>query len=178
MTIYLQLNGTTDYIQLPSMTLDRIVIDFKPGSLTKANEYILGDNRSGYIRNNGTTGNEEKLNYSFTVGGVASTGSNNLVLPNTRCTLDATRSSTTPSVKIGSDVSGLNNLNGAFYDIKVYSSGAIVAHYDLSNGTVQDISGNGRHATLTGGTWVDDGGGTTPTDATITGIIANVRPIH
>jgi hypothetical protein len=92
MTIYLQLNGTTDYIQLPSMTLDRIAIDFKPGSLTKANEYILGDNRSGYIRNNGTTGNEDKLNYSFTVGGVASTGSNNLVLPNTRCTLDATRS--------------------------------------------------------------------------------------
>lgn len=54
-------------------------------------------------------------------------------------------------------------MEGDIYDIKLYNGTTLVAHYDMSTGTVQDQSGNGYHATLTGGTWMDDGaGGTDP----------------
>lgn len=46
---------------------------------------------------------------------------------------------------------------GNIYSITLKLNGTIVAHYDMSTGTVQDQSGNGRHATLTGGAWMDDG---------------------
>lgn len=45
---------------------------------------------------------------------------------------------------------------GNIYDIKLYQIDIIKAHIDTSTGTVLDQSGNGNHATLTGGTWVDD----------------------
>jgi len=73
------------------------------------------------------------------------------------------------------DISTINTINanggyvggftGRLYDVKYYNGATLVAHYDMSTGTVQDVSGNGNHATLTGGTWVDDGagGGTTLT---------------
>jgi hypothetical protein len=54
---------------------------------------------------------------------------------------------------------GVAYLEGEIYDLKLYNGTTLVAHYDMSTGTVQDQSGNGRHATLYGGTWLDDGTG-------------------
>jgi hypothetical protein len=44
---------------------------------------------------------------------------------------------------------------GIIYSIKFYNQGNLVAHYDMSKGTVQDQTGNGKHATLVGGTWLE-----------------------
>lgn len=61
-------------------------------------------------------------------------------------------------------------LKGKIYSLKLYKQDSLVAHYDMSTGTVQDQSGNGNHATLNGGTWADDGTGEEPigTDGEIT----------
>jgi hypothetical protein len=56
-----------------------------------------------------------------------------------------------------------NHVAASFYDVVIHKEGLLSAHYDMTTGTVQDQSGNGRNATLTGGTWVDDGVGGTPT---------------
>jgi hypothetical protein len=45
---------------------------------------------------------------------------------------------------------------GNLYNAKLYNGETLVAHYDMSTGMVLDQSGNENHATLTGGTWVDE----------------------
>ncbi len=41
------------------------------------------------------------------------------------------------------------------FDVKVFNrEGGIELHYDMTTGTVLDQSGNGRHGTLIGGTWM------------------------
>jgi hypothetical protein len=47
-------------------------------------------------------------------------------------------------------------MKGIIYDIKFYNGETVVAHYDMRTGTVQDQSGNGNHATLVGGQFVDE----------------------
>jgi hypothetical protein len=71
------------------------------------------------------------------------------------------------------DISTTNTINasggyiggftGRLYDVKFYNGSTLIAHYDMTTGTVNDQSGNGYNATLTGGTWLDDGGGSTTT---------------
>lgn len=49
---------------------------------------------------------------------------------------------------------------GKVYSVKFYNGTTLVAHYDMSKGdqlkndTIKDETGNGYHATLVGGTWV------------------------
>lgn len=58
---------------------------------------------------------------------------------------------------------GYYAISADIYDIKLYNAGTLIAHYDMSTGTVKDQSGNGNDATNVGGTWQND----TPTTTTI-----------
>jgi hypothetical protein len=67
-------------------------------------------------------------------------------------------------------------LQGAVYFVKIYQNGVLKSHIDMSSGNVNDISGNGNHATLTGGTWLDDGtgGGDAGTEVSTSYLTKNV----
>lgn len=162
MALYLQMDGVDDYIKLPSMTLTKIVADVLVVRRTDKTRF-LWDFRTGigfsYMQQL-TNGTDTKGTGSYDVNGTA-----NAAIPNgTRCTITHTFSSGTDDGNIFSDQNGANNLQGNIYSIKIYNGTTLQASYDMTTGTVQDQSGNGRHATLTGGTWLDDGtGGGTPT---------------
>jgi hypothetical protein len=151
MTLYLQTDGLDDKFQTPSMTYDKIELDIKISSPSDSlTRYILdAQNRTsgGFLR---------WLSNSLSNGGFNSvTG----FVANTRTTIIGTLATAyTGQVSFGSRFDTVTNTAtpNNFYSVKFYNSSTLVAWYDMSTGTVNDQSGNGRHATLTGGTWVDD----------------------
>lgn len=59
---------------------------------------------------------------------------------------------------------GGSYFNGRLHSVKISNLALqTLLYYDMTTSTVQDQSGNGNHATLYGGTWLDDGTGGTPT---------------
>jgi hypothetical protein len=170
MTLYLQMNGVSDRIQLPSMTFTDVVLEMSVTRSTSSAKFYL-DARPGigfgYFQSN-TNGTDSWSTFNeVDVDGV-SKSNNTAMVPNDQKTIVKVVKWTagTDDVTIFSNNGGSANtyLNGKIYSIKVNNGATLQASYDMSTGTVQDISGNGNHATLTGGTWVDDGtGGGTPT---------------
>lgn len=153
---YLSMDGINDSLQLPTMTLRRIVIDgFFP---QQASNRILIDSRTG--QTNGYV-------YANTDGSLTTAGATFQV---TNYVMDARREVTfnainnidgsnnfTDNVTIFSNNSGGEYFMGSIYSVKCYNaSNTLVAHYDMSTGTTQDQTGNGNHATLNGGTWVTE----------------------
>jgi chitodextrinase len=43
---------------------------------------------------------------------------------------------------------------GIIYDVKFYNSGTLIAHYDMTTGTSNDMSGNENHAVVSGAEWL------------------------
>jgi hypothetical protein len=156
---YLQMNGTSDYLRTPTLTFDKIVIDFKPKRLTQATNYLqwLGGTGLSIARNPASNIDTWYGVATLYKNNVLQTKDTNIFIENERVTLDA-RSGFTNTIPINffSNSSGTSNLKGDLYSIKIYNGATLVAFYDMSTGTVQDQSGNGNHATLTGGTWVTD----------------------
>lgn len=48
-------------------------------------------------------------------------------------------------------------VKGNIYNIIYSKAGVILASYDMTKGHIQDMSGKGKHAVLTGGTWAYEG---------------------
>lgn len=165
-TTYLQMNGTTDWLRLPSMTFDQVVMDVQLGSSTNA--YIL-DARTGIANGqvmNGTNG------YSNWGSGISSALKDGVAMNNvTNGTFVANERHT---YTFNYSVAGTDNINifsannvdsasntatvnnsfaGNIYDIKLYSAGTLVAHYDFTTGSLNDQTGTQGKALLTGGTW-------------------------
>lgn len=172
MAYYLQMDGVDDYLKTPSMTFTKIVMDFKARQTAGASR-VYFDSRSGfsfgYVQR--TTGNVDTIGNTgqMTVKVNSSTVTNNTAfIPyDTRVTLESTWSTAAADdVNIFSSSTATAFMPGDIYDVAFYNGASLVAHYDMTLGNVQDQSGNGRHATLTGGTWVSDGGsgtvGSTP----------------
>lgn len=166
MAYRLQMNGGTDHVKLPSITFNKVILDIKvPRSTAATRNYF--DFRSGfsfaYLQSTtggvDSEGNDGQM--STYIDGVGPKTNNTVMVPNNvRCLLE-TRWGTaaTDDGNIFSTSSGTNGQIGDIYDAKFYNGATLVAHYDMTLGNVQDQSGNGNHATLTGGTWVDEGGG-------------------
>ncbi|MFD0587825.1 hypothetical protein ACFQZE_07405 [Paenibacillus sp. GCM10027627] len=161
MPYYLRLNGTTDYIKLPSLTINKIVADVKIRRRADAIR-VLWDFRSGisftYIiqQTNGTDSigsGSVKINGNNVSNGTA-------FIPNdTRVTIEHTFTLGTDDGNVFCNNTATANsfISGDIYNIKLYNNTTLVAHYDMTLGNIQDQSGNGRHATLIGGTWLQDG---------------------
>ncbi|WP_077622015.1 hypothetical protein [Sediminibacillus massiliensis] len=162
--MYLQMDGVDDKLSLPSMTLKDIVMDIEISDSNESGRHDYADyggdtgTTAQFYRQDGDT--KENAN-TFLVDGVERAE----VTPLNRVTLKLVGwiDYTGPGTIFSHPVNPYF-MNGKIWGVKVYdNSGSLVAHYDMSTGTVQDQSGNGNHATLYGGTWVDDGGGEEPT---------------
>lgn len=157
----LSMNGTSDYIQLPSMTFTDIYLDMKPDLTAKATNSYFVDARTGnssayfYRGTNGL----DAFGAAFKIykDGVQVTNNTAFLADNVRQTIRLTGTAAiTDDITIFDRYSISTEYGrGIIYDIKIYNGATLVAHYDMSTQTVQDQSGNGNHATLTGGTWIN-----------------------
>jgi hypothetical protein len=164
MAYYLQMDGVDDYLKLPSLTFNKIVADVVVRRRTDIARFVW-DFRSGigfaYLQQ--TTGGVDAWGTgTFKVNGTTQTN-NTACIPNgTRATLEHSFSAAGTddgNIFTNNGVSANTQISGDIYDIKIYNGATLVAHYDMTIGNVQDQSGNGFHATLTGGTWITDGTG-------------------
>ncbi|MBW7475966.1 hypothetical protein K0T92_14565 [Paenibacillus oenotherae] len=156
------MNGTTDILKLPSMAFNEVVLDFAADLSLGGSQYYI-DARTGSV--NGyvyrlSTGQDtwgDSVSSVF-INGAPIVKGTAAVPTNTRITMRIVMAA------VGTDdinVFGRNNstatTKGKLYSLRMLNAGATVAYYDMALGNVMDQSGNGRHAALTGGTWVDDG---------------------
>jgi hypothetical protein len=169
MAYYLQMDGVDDWLKAPSMTYDELIIDCVVTVRTDFRKYFQGSH-TGYLQRTGSNTDQWSTGSpgwnQVYIDGVAKTNLTDFVPLNQRIILRATGTSTanTGGTGIFAQSSGANPVGGKIYNVKFYNGGVLQAHYDMTLGNVNDQSGNGRNATLTGGTWVEDGsGGTTYT---------------
>lgn len=169
MALCLQMDGVDDNLKVPSMTYNKIVLDAYVNSPPAVEVYVIDSvsrGSGGYIRISSMGAIQNNMNQS------------GLVL-NTRSTTTGTIATAyTGGLSIFSRYDNPSRVSGKIFDIKIYNGTTLQVHYDMSTGTVQDQSGNGRHATLTGGTWVDDGAGGTPTATPETAIFATKQQLY
>lgn len=162
---YLVLDGVDDAIKIPSVTFDTIEMDVYVESVQNNQYPYLMDARSGsngYISNAYTpVGSSITTMY---IDGISVQKDWASIPKDKRIVLKAEFDAVyTDNVNFFTDQYGTNWFTKAkAYGIKFYNDTNLVAYYDMSTGTVLDRSGNGNHATLVGGTWVEDTGGTTP----------------
>jgi hypothetical protein len=151
---YLQMDGVDDQLKTPSISFNKIVLDILTDSNQVQTNYTLIDARSG---SSGLYESGFYTGFSAKLNGV-SNSSNFSTFPKgskINVELNTTNSSVyTDDVNIFSRNNNTNFLKGNIYAVKFYNGASLVASYDMSTGTVNDQSGNGNHATLTGGTWV------------------------
>jgi hypothetical protein len=170
MTTFLKMNGNGDYIKIPNtITFSKIVADVKIRRRTDFNR-VVWDFRSGigfsYLQQQ-TNGTDSTGRGSVKINGVSSSNGTAFIPNDTRCTIEhdlGTTGADDGNIFSNNGVSANTFIDGDIFDIKLYNGTTLVSHYDMTTGTVQDQSGNGKHATLTGGMWVDDGIGGGGTD--------------
>ncbi len=175
MALYLFMDGIDDFLRSPSVTWTEVIIDMSVDHKTSTAQVYI-DGRPGvgftYVLRN-TSNNDEHSGFAngVFIDGVSKSSGTPYVPTNQRVTMRAVRNATgTGAITFfAHNNGGQQFVKGNIYNIKIYNGTTLLAHYDMTTGTVQDQSGNGRHATLTGGTWLDDGtgGGSTGTDGSI-----------
>jgi hypothetical protein len=154
------MDGINDYLKTPSVAFDKIVLDIAPRA---APSKIYLDARSGHAtgylqRTGGATDNWGASISAVQVDGQSKTNGLDVIPQNARSTVSVFFSAVgTDDVNIFSNVSATAGtfVEGDIFNIRFYNGTALVIHYDMSTGTVYDQSGNGNHATLFGGTWVE-----------------------
>lgn len=170
MALYLSLDGVDDYIQAPSMMFDEIIIDIASHPRSGNAQYILDARDWANMMTRVMTSSSSDEFYDSTVyfNDFLATNYTNFIPNGERGILRVVNNDTgTTDATIGTQRGAGDSTRFAkldLYNAKFMLNGSIVAHYDMSTGTVDDQSGNGNHATLYGGTWLDDGtgGGTEP----------------
>jgi hypothetical protein len=156
MAYYLSMDGVDDYILTPSLTYDEVILDIlvNPSGFYKT---VLQSNNGTYrlIYDEGYY----IWYYESTVywNGVQKGDSGSFTLPaNTRGVWRMMKDSQTTTNALFATMGGGGCMAGNLYRVTFKLAGSVVADYDMTTGNVNDVSGNGKHATLTGGTWVND----------------------
>jgi hypothetical protein len=204
MGYYLSLNGTNNYVTIPSSpTLDlsnnfKITMTFTPANLTSTQIYLMSKNNFYAVIWEYVNDKVEFYSASGNFTGTAPRAGSSIILPDAtkhtivyeydgitfKGSLDgvqifsiaetfAIKTNTDP-LFIGSASATTNFFAGFIHYASIYKSGVLVGEwlFNQSSGTtVTDTSGNGNHATLTGGTWVDDGTGGAGTTYTGSGTV-------
>lgn len=154
---YLDMDGIDDYISTPSMTYDEVIFDmsvnptafYKTVLINSLGNYRLIYDEGYYIWYFESVASWNGVN-------VGDSGS--FTIPaDTRGVWRMTKDSQTASNSLFANAGGGANMRGKLYRATFKLAGVVVADYDMTTGTVQDQSGNGQHATLTGGTFVAEG---------------------
>jgi hypothetical protein len=127
-------NGVTDYLQLPSMTMDSIEIDCLIDSVQPNNDPVLVDARTGLANGYATALLNIGSGWStFKINGVdtAKLWSNIPKGTRTKVYLQATGSFTDDVGILGG--SGSRYGKGILYKVTCYLNGGVVAQYDFEN---------------------------------------------
>lgn len=160
MAYYLQMDGVDDKVIIPAMAATEFILVMKPRPAV-FKQYIYFGGKA-INRNGSNNGDQYGTDYDAVyIDGVAATASNTaFVKVNVKQTMRGV-------LKAGVNISGTgsalyNNtlstyMEGDLFSCQIYNGATLQASYDFTLGNVNDQSGNGRHATLTGGTWIEDG---------------------
>jgi hypothetical protein len=136
----LSFNGITDYLQLPSMTMDAIEIECLIDANQPSSSRYLFDTRSG--SSNGWVNQSSGYNFSCGIdissvyeNGVSKQNLGNMTLTTeTRTKIKANfNQSFTDNVNIFSRYTNVEFLKGILYKVTCYLAGNIVAQYDFEN---------------------------------------------
>lgn len=153
--MFLKLNGAGNTLVAPAMQHTRVVMDvvLTPKAWAR---YLDTTEGPGFF--NGSPNDTFSWPFSsVSKNGVAQTNDTIFVTAGERAIYEITMASVrNVPVYFLSDDTLAGNVTGDIYDIKIYNGAVLMAHYDMSLGNVQDQSGNGNHATLTGGTWTEE----------------------
>lgn len=176
---YLQMDGVDDFIKTPSITFNEVIIDFS--SVFVLSRYVL-DARTGISNGILYWSNTNRIRSNFNqwyLDGVRVTTEDTPLADNQRVTIRMVNTTSgTDDVNLFSTNNGFGSLAGNLYSVKFINNGTLAAHYDPSqqapSQTLTDLSGNGNHATLTGGTWVEDTGNQAPTIVEGTAVLSAV----
>ena len=160
MAYYLSMDGVDDKISTPSMTVTEVILDVTLKTKGAFKKYWSIQGASDFFQVNGSSAENWSAGVSAVYkNGVAQTNSTNFMSVDTRATIRIVLASAQTNFNFLANNLGISGyLNCYIHDAKFYNGATLQAHYDMTLGNVNDQSGNGRHATLTGGTWVDDGG--------------------
>lgn len=165
MGYYIQFSGITNHLKTPVLTFDRVIMDFMAEHRLLA---LLGYQRYFTTNFNGVksslyrnmAGKDKKENLpTIKMNGIPFVIDTDTVPTSKRVVLEFSfdgKPNTSEST-LFADLGGLtDNLNGRLYDLKFFLGNRIVAHYNPEFKNVQDLSGNGKHATINSGTFVED----------------------
>jgi hypothetical protein len=135
----LSFNGITDYLQLPSMTMDAIEIDCLIDPTTPAGSYLI-DARSGLANGFVWTGGIGVGWSSVKINSVIKSTWADIAKNERVKILFNTVSQFTDNVNIFSGNAGTAFLKGILYKVTCYLAGNVVAQYDFENS--KNIVGN------------------------------------
>ncbi len=125
----LAFNGVSDYLQLPSMTMDSIEIDCLIDSNTSSDQNTLFQSYNGTYYGRVANANQGSTPFPA-VNGILSTS------PHPRNIRVKIRYSFTQymgETKVMSNFAGTNNVKGTLYKVTCYLAGKVVAEYDFEN---------------------------------------------
>lgn len=160
---HLYFNGTSNYLQIPSMTVDRFEADILLDGATAndSNIRVLIDFRTGgtqFLANQYTTvSGFPSFKVNDVTYAIADNGFANIpkdVKANIKVNLSSIV--TDDIVMFAGNGKTQYFLKGKLYALKFLNGATVTAQYDFTTGsgtTLNDISGNGKHATITGATW-------------------------
>jgi len=156
---YLKMDGVDDRLNLPSMTFTEIVMDFKCTRKRGFDRYWSLPFSAEYFQiASGDKNDQWSAGVSaLYLNGIAQTNLTPFITLDTRVTVRSVFSAAKTSLIYIYSNNTSSAMQGVLYGIKIYNGATLVASYDMTLGNVQDQSGNGRHATLIGGTWIEDG---------------------
>lgn len=147
MAKYLYFDGVDDGLSIPALEHDLIEVDM----------YVPSE-QDGFMNMALYVNISRDTAYSLSVynGDIVSNGYTEFVLDK-RMSVQSIYGKIQPAgiYIFAGNVPGAN-AEGNLYDVKIWLEGNLIAHYDMSTGTVQDQTGNGNHAELDGATWMED----------------------
>jgi len=167
LTFALAMNGTTDYVQTPTLSFDAVIMDIlaEPKSMGFSSylDATRGIPQSAFGRNSAGIDYLQAAWKSVYVNGEDKTASANkaaIVPSQQRITVKLVLKSPGKSILvIFANQLGSIPMKGILYSVKIMSGNIVTALYDFTEpfaGTaVPDKSGNNQTARLQGGTWIN-----------------------
>ncbi|WP_079912098.1 fibronectin type III domain-containing protein [Paenibacillus sp. 32352] len=167
LTFALAMNGTTDYVQTPTLSFDTVIMDIwaEPKSMGFSSylDATRGIPQSAFGRNSAGIDYLQAAWKSVYVNGEDKTASANkaaIVPSQQRITVKLVLKSPGKSILvIFANQLGSIPMKGILYSVKIMSGNIVTALYDFTEpfaGTaVPDKSGNNQTARLQGGTWIN-----------------------
>ncbi|MGM7720474.1 right-handed parallel beta-helix repeat-containing protein [Metabacillus sp. Hm71] len=153
---YLKMNGLDSSLKTPSITANEYIFDIElEDRKTNAVESLF-DHNYQWLRRSSTEDYWSPGIVSVYVNGEEVLSKSQFLNPNKRLTVRIFSTSLTGIIHIFRNWNNSYFTEGKIYDIKILNNGEVIAHYDMSTQTVEDQSGNGNHATLIGGEWLQE----------------------